>query len=175
MWVTDDPENVKAMLSTRFDDWSLGKGRIEELSSYLGHGIFTNEGKAWKVSREMLRPCFEKRQVADVSLLEEHVQRFMKLVPDDGTTVDLQPLLHELTLDIATEFLFGRSTNSLDRGVESQNVKDFIAAFEYCGSPFDNENSKKYGWLGLFLPDKKRKICAKVIQGMFLIQVISQA
>ncbi|KAH7382165.1 N-alkane-inducible cytochrome P450 [Pyrenochaeta sp. MPI-SDFR-AT-0127] len=164
LFITDDPENVKTLLATDFDTWSLGKERIEQMSSYLGHGIFTNEGKAWKYSREMLRPCFEKSAVADVSILEKHTERLFNLLPTDGSTVDLQPLFHELTLDIATEFLFGRSTNSLDRGEESKEVQEFIEAFEYCSDPFMSENHKKYGYIGLLIPDKKRKRSIKLIQ-----------
>jgi cytochrome P450 len=165
-FLTDDPENIKALLATKFNDYSLGKERIDELSSYLGYGIFTNEGKAWKHSREMLRPCFERSQVADISVFERHTASLIKLLPTDGSTVDLQPLFHELTLDVATEFLFGRSTNSLDRGESSEEVRDFIEAFERCiESGIDSENFKKYGWVGLFLPDKKRKRSMKMIQG----------
>lgn len=168
LFVTDDPENIKALLATDFESWSLGKERIEQMSSYLGHGIFTNEGKAWKHSRDMLRPCFEKSAVADVSIMEKHTERLIHLLPADGSEVDLQSLFHELTLDIATEFLFGRSTNSLDRGEESKEVQEFIEAFEYCGNPFLSENHNKYGYVGLFLPDKKRKRSIKLIQGMLL-------
>lgn len=176
IYLTDDPENVKAMLSTDFETWSLGQDRIQQMSSYLGHGIFTNEGAAWKHSREMLRPCFERSQVADVSLLEKHTQRMIAGVPKDGETVDLQPWFHELTLDVATEFLFGRSTDSLVRDGEENASREFVEAFEYCQNPFGKERSKKYGILGSFvLPDWKFKRCAKVIRGECLEVYLSWA
>ncbi len=164
-FLTDDPENIKAILTTQFDAWSIGKDRIDMLSSYLGHGIFTNEGKAWKHSRDMLRPCFEKTAVADVFKLKAHCERLFSLLPTNGDEINLQPLLHELTLDVATEFLFGRSTNSLDRGEATEQVQEFIKAFEYCGDPLANENYKRYGYIGLLLPDKHRKRSIKTIQG----------
>ncbi|KAJ4352023.1 uncharacterized protein N0V89_007369 [Didymosphaeria variabile] len=160
---TDDPDNVKAMLAVNFDQWSLGQERIQQMSAYLGHGIFTSEGAAWKRSRDMLRPCFERSQVADVSIMEKHTGRLLQIVPRDGTTVDLQPLLHELTLDVATEFLFGRSTDALDYSREDTACKEFIEAFEYCQNPM-GERNEKYGILGMFLPDRKFKKCAKAIR-----------
>ncbi|KAJ4304620.1 hypothetical protein N0V90_000146 [Kalmusia sp. IMI 367209] len=163
-YITNEPENVKTMLSTNFDHWSIGRERITQMSSYLGHGIFTTEGAAWKHSREMLRPCFERSQVADISILEKHTDRLIEQLPKDGTTVDLQPLFHQLTLDIATEFLFGRSTDALDRSREDKMVHEFIEAFEYCENPFSNQNNERWGMLGMFLPDSKFKKCAKVIQ-----------
>ncbi|KAL5393585.1 hypothetical protein PMIN02_005763 [Paraphaeosphaeria minitans] len=162
-FLTDDPENIKAMLATEFDQWSLGQERIKQMEAYLGHGIFTSEGASWKHSRDMLRPCFERSQVADISILEKHTARLLQNVPKDGTTVDLQPLLHELTLDVATEFLFGRSTDAQDRGREDNACKAFIDAFEYCQNPM-TERSEKLGFLAFFLPDWKLKKCAKVIR-----------
>lgn len=168
VFLTDDPENIKTLLATDFDTWSLGQERINMMTSFLGHGIFTNEGPAWKHSREMLRPCFERSQVADMSLFEKHVDRLIDVLPADGETVDLQPLLHELTLDIASEFLFNHSTDALlDREGKDELRRGFVESFDYCSSPFESDN-KKYGILGvLFLPDRKFKRCADKIQGIF--------
>lgn len=165
VFLTDDPENVKSMLATNFDHWSLGRSRIEQMSAYLGMGIFTTEGAAWKHSREMLRPCFERSQVADISIMKKHTDRLINLIPKDGSTVDLQPLFHQLTLDVATEFLFGQSTNSLDTTRDHKEVEEFVDAFEYCQNPFANENNQKWGFLGTLLPDWKLKTCIKVIKG----------
>lgn len=161
LFVTNDPENVKSMLATDFDAWSLGQERINSMSEYLGMGIFTSEGPAWKHSREMLRPCFERSAVADVALFEKHVQRLFALLPGDGEEIDLQPLLHELTLDIATEFLFGKSTGSLERGEAREDVKEFIEAFEFCVDPNNDEL-----WRRLLRMNGKRKKAIKTIQGM---------
>lgn len=166
---TEDPENVKAVLATNFAAFGLGQERIDEMSSYLGWGIFVNEGAAWKHSREMLRPCFEKSLVADVDLLERHTQRLFELVPKDGQVVDLQPLLHDLSMDIATELLFGRGTNALDREGGGEEARQFCDAFDYASNPFEREAFKKWGAIALFMPDrfnsaKKRHV--KTMQGM---------
>ncbi|KAJ4365438.1 hypothetical protein N0V95_000489 [Ascochyta clinopodiicola] len=163
---TDDPENVKAVLATNFSSWSLGQERITEMSSYLGYGIFVNEGAAWKHSREMLRPCFERSQVADVDMLERHTQRLIDMVPQDGTTVDLQPLLHDLSMDVATELLFGKSTNALSLDGINHEVRDFCDAFDYASNPFERESFKNWGAIALFLPDRKKKQHVKVMQGI---------
>ncbi|KZM18863.1 heme binding [Ascochyta rabiei] len=162
---TDDPENIKAVLATNFSAWSLGQERITEMSSYLGYGIFVNEGAAWKHSREMLRPCFERSQVADVDMLERHTQRLIDMLPKDGTTVDLQPLLHDLSMDVATELLFGKSTNALSRDGNNHEVRAFCDAFDYASNPFERESFKKWGAIALFLPDRKKKQHVKVMQG----------
>lgn len=151
---TQDPENVKAILATSFDAWSIGQERINEMSSYLGYGIFVNEGAAWKHSRELLRPCFEKNLMANTELLERHVQELFALVPKDGQTIDLQPLLHDLAMDIATDLLFGRSTNALGRNKDDHAVQDFCDAFNYASNPFEREAFKRWGVVSLFIPDR---------------------
>lgn len=63
----------------------------------------------------MLRPQFARQQVADLQLEEVHVQDMFKhLTASGGWTdyVDLVPLFFRLTLDSATEFLFGQSVDS---------------------------------------------------------------
>ena len=169
IYLTDDPENIKAMLATNFGAWSIGQERIKQMSAYVGKGIFTTDGAAWKHSREMLRPCFERSQVADISILEKHTDRLIQAIPKDGTTVDLQPLFFDMTLDVATEFLFGQSTNVLDPSADHDEVKKFVDAFEYCHNPFEkDEQNKKWGVLGaLLLPDRKFKKHAKTIRGMY--------
>lgn len=47
---TSDPENVKAVLSTNFKDFGLGK-RKSTLGILLGDGIFTSDGVEWEHSR----------------------------------------------------------------------------------------------------------------------------
>jgi cytochrome P450 len=168
LFITDDPDNTKAVLATDFDAWSLGQERIKQLSDILGHGIFSTEGAAWKVSRNMLRPCFERSQVADVSMLEKHTSRFINILPRDGTTVDLQPLFYDLSLDISSEFLFDQSTDALlDQRREDMATREFMESLEYCTNPMENENVKKYGFVGSYLPNRKFKICVAKIQGMY--------
>lgn len=86
----------------------------------------------------MLRPQFIRGQVSDINLEEEHVKILMSVldrrVGVDGWTdlVDLQPLFFRLTLDSATEFLFGESVNSqleVDQPKSDQDV-NFAYAFD---------------------------------------------
>ena len=97
------------------------------------HGIFTTDGAQWQHSREMLRPNFVRNQVADLETFETHVQHLLKVIPRDGSTaIDLQASFFRLTIDSATEFLFGESTNCLvDNDTPSSlENSEFASAFE---------------------------------------------
>lgn len=94
---------------------------------FFGDGIFTQEGNAWKNSRELLRPQFEHKQYDDLELFQEVVDNLISVLPENGT-VDLQPLFFRLTLDTTTAFLFGDSVDSL-RASTTAGEPTFATAF----------------------------------------------
>ncbi|ESZ90657.1 hypothetical protein SBOR_8957 [Sclerotinia borealis F-4128] len=114
---TVDPENIKAILATQFDDFDLGPLRRGAFWPMLGNGIFTQDGHGWKVSRDMMRPQFTREQISDIEVEEKHVQNLMKAIDarlQNGWTeeIDLQVLFFRLTMDSATEVLLGQSADS---------------------------------------------------------------
>ncbi|QIW97180.1 hypothetical protein AMS68_002698 [Peltaster fructicola] len=58
-------------------------------------------------------------------MFERHIQDLIKHIPRDGSTVDLSELFFLLTIDSATEFLFGESINALSSG----NADGFADSF----------------------------------------------
>lgn len=59
---TIEPENIKALLATQFNDFNLGT-RHREFYPLLGDGIFTLDGMGWSHARGLLRPQFTRDQV----------------------------------------------------------------------------------------------------------------
>lgn len=114
--MTIEPENVKAVLASQFEDFELGPVRRANFFPLLGNGIFTADGEAWSHGRALLRPQFARNQVADLDLEERHVSDMLRHMPIKSTgwtdEINLQPIFFRLTLDSATEFLFGESVHS---------------------------------------------------------------
>ncbi|KAL8837179.1 MAG: hypothetical protein Q9170_002641 [Blastenia crenularia] len=129
IYFTAEPENVKAMLATDFKNWHLPDRRKASFSALFGKGIFTSDGAAWQHSRDLLRPNFARAQIADLDSFERHIRHLIEAIPRDGSTVDIQELFFRLTIDSATEFLFGESTNCLAPGASTKNAKEFANAF----------------------------------------------
>ena len=93
---TNDPRNFQAVHSTSFYDYGVQPIRRAPTLPFLGEGVFTMDGAFWEHSRAMLRPTFTRCNVADLPTFEVHFQKFLKLVPTNGSTVDLKPLLYRL-------------------------------------------------------------------------------
>ncbi|MCJ1248985.1 hypothetical protein MMC30_006206 [Trapelia coarctata] len=144
---TAEPENIKTILSLDFKIWTFGKMR-DEIKVIFGDGIFNRSGAAWQRSRDMLRPHFARSQIADLPMVEKHIPQLLDLIPRDGSTVDLQPLFFRLTMDTATEFLFGESANSLtpDAADISGSV-EFQKAFDRLQDPTDRGVLQLFGLL----------------------------
>jgi cytochrome P450 len=172
--LTIEPENVKTVLATKFADYSLGEARIRAFIRLFGHGIFDTDGAAWERSRGLIRPNFTRQQVADLDMFESHVQELIHHIPRDGGSVDLQDLFFALTMDSATEFLFGRSTNTLSPGAgpEARRGKAFVDAFVYC----TEAASKEFRSAGLtrWIPDRKWRESVKTIHS-FADEIVADA
>ncbi|KAG9237693.1 cytochrome P450 [Amylocarpus encephaloides] len=162
MIMTCEPENVKAILATQFKQFELPPRRKNAFDPIFGHGIFTTDGADWEASRALLRPSFTRSQVGDIETFEEHISKLLARIPRDGSTVDLQELFFELTLDSATDFLFGHSTNVLDRSDPNRKRgQRFGEAFAYVTMKAGLEG--RVGKLATILPDKRYKVDTKYV------------
>ena len=128
---TADPENIKAILATQFRDFQHSPRRKAAFYPTFGHGIFTTDGAEWEFSRALLRPNFVRSQIGDLDTFEAHVARLIDRIPKDGSIVDIQRLFFALTMDTATEFLFGQSADVLVEGESSVRGEKFAEAYDY--------------------------------------------
>ena len=94
----------------------------------FGDGIFNQGGAAWKHSRELLRPPLQHKHYEDLAVFKHGADDLIEILSSQSTLVDLQPLFFRLTLDVATEFLFGESVNCL-KAPKSANEQTFAEAF----------------------------------------------
>jgi cytochrome P450 len=110
-------------------DYGFGL-RQAVFSPLLGNGISTQEGAAWKHSRQLLRKQFIRTQYQNLDRFQEYVDNLIDHLPDKEGEVDLQPLFFSLTLDITTALLFGRSVYSLKAKTDKDlKIKEFEENF----------------------------------------------
>lgn len=167
--LTVEPQNIKAVLSTNFKDYSIGH-RLQAFSPLLGTGIFDTDGDHWASSRALMRPNFTRDQLADLTSFENLVQDLFSLLPRDGSTVvDLQDLFFRYTIDSATEFLFGQSVGSLKK---TQSELCFAQAFNYAQDAIIIRAT--LGPLNIFYRDRKADKCNRICRE-FTQQFVEEA
>ncbi|MCJ1250812.1 hypothetical protein MMC30_008040 [Trapelia coarctata] len=162
IYMTVEPENLKTVMSLQFKNFGLGSRRISSFLPLLGEGIFTTDGAAWQHSREMLRPNFVRSQVGDLAMFETHVNHLIQAIPRDGSTVDLAALFFRLTMDSATEFLFGESTNCLAPGVSTEKSAAFAGAFNRSQEAVGNQ-ARSGGMFAFFFKDRQLEADIKTV------------
>jgi cytochrome P450 len=111
---TVEPENLKAMLSTKFTSFMLPPRRTAVLKQFMGESIFASNGPQWQHSRAIIRPHLTKDSFIDseMSRFEKHFSRLLMSIPKDRSKVDLQPLFFSFTMDAAIEMLTGKDLKS---------------------------------------------------------------
>lgn len=99
---TSHPENIQAICTSHFNDFGVGPMRGTIGAPFLGRGIFTEDGEFWKHSRGLIRPTFARGEISDLVNFERHVARLLALIPRDGSTFDLMPLVKKMVRVIST-------------------------------------------------------------------------
>ncbi|KAL2839576.1 cytochrome P450 [Aspergillus pseudodeflectus] len=153
---TCDPANIQALLATKFKDFALGPARRDSLHPLLGTGIFTSDGEVWAHSRALLRPQFTRDQISDLDLEERHLQQALRALPVDPatgwtSTTNIQNIIFRLTIDSATEFLFGESSDSQGEALRNGGKlpEDHFTGYFDRGQWFASQRVRfeKFHWL----------------------------
>ncbi|KAF2832805.1 cytochrome P450 [Ophiobolus disseminans] len=112
-----DPKNIKAILDTSFEDWGFGS-RSPGLFPFLGNGIFTQDGRPWKHSREVLRKQFARMQYQNLTVLDEHINNLLHELSSASAGI-IDPYFFRFTLSTTTYFIFSEPMGTLGDDVQT--------------------------------------------------------
>ncbi|KAF8060193.1 cytochrome P450 monooxygenase pc-1 [Lyophyllum atratum] len=133
MWsdllLTYNPEYIKIMLATDFNNYVKGERFHNDVFSVLGSGVFNSDGDMWKFHRSMTRPFFTRDRISDFGLFDRHADTVIALIKDrmrSGHAIDIQDLMSRFTLDSASEFLFGHCVHSLTAGLPYPHNASYV-------------------------------------------------
>ncbi|KAM7215915.1 putative cytochrome P450 [Rhypophila decipiens] len=123
-------ENMKAMSTSRKDCFGIEPIRVTNgaVGPFTPGGVSSSDGAKWHRARDLIKPYFDRAAFSNLDRLQVHVDRLLNKIPSDGTTVDMQSLFQRWFLDTSTEFLFGKSANSLDNPDMAQPQRDMVTA-----------------------------------------------
>ncbi|TGO12563.1 hypothetical protein BTUL_0086g00380 [Botrytis tulipae] len=97
-----DAKNIHTMLVTSQKKFIVEPSRLHATECFLGRGIFNTDGLSWKQAHLASKPIFARAQISNLDILEERLDVLLAMIPHDGTTVNLLPLLKRLFLDTST-------------------------------------------------------------------------
>ncbi|KAL9044345.1 MAG: hypothetical protein Q9214_002512 [Letrouitia sp. 1 TL-2023] len=111
--VTDEPANLKAIMSTEFSSFGRGETTRRVWGDMIGDNqIFITDGDIWHQSKEFLRPHVAKLRSSDLDITEKHIKNLFEIL-STGKPVEVYDLADRAQLDVVTDVFFGESAESL--------------------------------------------------------------
>ena len=140
------------------------------LLPFIGEGIFTQDGPAWKHSREILRRPFLKSHYQDLSGFREHTDRLITGLSSCSGVVDLQPFFFRSTLATTTALIFGQSAT----GLEDAQQK-FAQDFDYA-SKISSIRTRLQNFYWAYSPARYKAACRgiKEFASIFVKQALEE-
>lgn len=109
---TRDTKNLQTFLANNHNDYCKNTMQRAVMLPLLGQGILSSNGPEWRKSRELVKPLFKRAEVGDIHRFEKYVNKMIKLLPRDGSTTDLAPLLQKLVSTVYHIPTFSTSTRA---------------------------------------------------------------
>jgi cytochrome P450 len=108
--VTIDPVVIQHVLKTNSDNYHKSEIQKKRMGHFLGKGLLTTEGEAWKTQRRLIQTGFERKQLEVLSSIMQDsltdslrdFDRQARLGP-----VDIYPLMMKITFAMVGRSLFG--------------------------------------------------------------------
>jgi cytochrome P450 len=132
--ITANPENIKYMLKTRFDNYPKGKPFSLILGDFLGRGIFNVDGDMWRFQKNMASLELDRLSIRSNAFEIVRCEIEKRLLPllvsfsgkEDGI-LDLQDVFRRFSFDSICQFSFGLDPKCLQLSLP---MSEFAVAFD---------------------------------------------
>ncbi|KAI4212373.1 MAG: hypothetical protein LQ351_004943 [Letrouitia transgressa] len=111
--VTEDTENIKAVMSTQFSEFEKGEVFHKIWDCVLGTSIFSSDGEEWHAHKAQLRPFVSKIRPTDAAVLNRCMNNLLRHLSNEGQPCDMYDLIDRYVLDVVSEIFLGESADSL--------------------------------------------------------------
>jgi cytochrome P450 len=123
--VTTNPAVIQHVLKTNAENYHKSEIQVKRMGHFLGKGLLTTHGEAWRTQRRLIQKGFERKQL-DVlsSIMQDSLadslrdfDRQARLGP-----VDIYPHLMKITFGMVGRSLFGARLKDEDIGLISLTI-----------------------------------------------------
>ena len=107
------PEGVRHVLLDAADNYPKAKFQNRLFEAFLGEGILTSEGEAWRRHRRLMAPAFDPRSIEALSPMIAATAREFVEAWRPGSVLDVSEAMGELTLKIISRAMFSAAGDDL--------------------------------------------------------------
>ena len=130
--VTTNPAVIQHVLKTNAENYQKSEIQVKRMGHFLGKGLLTTHGEAWKTQRRLIQKGFAPKQLEALTAimqdsLAESLRDFEQQVQDGP--VDIYSQLMKMTFAMVARSLFGAKLKDEDIEVVSNTictVQEFI-------------------------------------------------
>src|SRR6516225_3534050 len=123
--VTIDPAVIQHVLKTNAENYQKSEIQVKRMGHFLGKGLLTTHGEAWRTQRRLIQKGFDRKQLDDLSSimqdsLAESLRDFDRLAHHGP--VDVYPQLMKMTFAMVGKSLFGARLKTEDIDLISRTI-----------------------------------------------------
>ena len=130
--VTTNLAVIQHVLKTNAENYHKSEIQVKRMGHFLGKGLLTTEGEAWRTQRRLIQKGFDRKQLEALSSimqdsLAESMSDFDRQIGDGP--VDIYPHLMKMTFAMVAKSLFGARLKDEDIDLVSHTictVQEFI-------------------------------------------------
>src|SRR5271163_3814481 len=123
--VTIDPSVIQHVLKTNAENYQKSHIQVKRMGHFLGKGLLTTHGEAWRTQRRLIQTGFERKQLEVLSAIMQDsladslrdFDRQARIGP-----VDIYPHLMKMTFAMVGRSLFGARLKDEDISVISRTI-----------------------------------------------------
>src|SRR5579875_109363 len=123
--VTTDPVVIQHVLKTNAENYRKSEIQVKRMGHFLGKGLLTTHGEAWKTQRRLIQKGFDRKQLDALSIimqdsLAESLRDFDEQIRRGP--VDIYPQLMRITFAMVARSLFGARLKHEDIDLVSNTI-----------------------------------------------------
>ncbi len=130
--VTTDPAVIQHVLKTNAENYQKSEIQVKRMGHFLGKGLLTTHGEAWRIQRRLIQRGFERKQLEILSsIMQESLAESLREFDAQVSLgpVDIYPQLMKMTFSMVAKSLFGARLKEEDIDLVSHTistVQEFI-------------------------------------------------
>jgi cytochrome P450 len=123
--VTTNPVVIQHVLKTNWENYHKSHIQKKRMGHFLGKGLLTTEGEAWKTQRRLIQSGFERKQLEILSsIMQDSLAESLRDFDQQAGIgpVDIYPLMMKITFAMVGKSLFGAKLKEEDIETISQAI-----------------------------------------------------